>query len=194
MFRIFTTSGDRAVSRASMRLTAGHRLTFSNTLPQARSISESSASVLQLIRRFFHSPTELTVATRLQNDPLVDGMAERVRAVIERQPGHRIDVVAQTLGLPPERLEHLMRKDDVIDAVFLIDVIAALVHEAGIDPKWLLTGHYDPAMHRKALLLGEDRSPSGARVMRNFVEGEYQRVRTAAMLVAGTDASRELDA
>lgn len=115
-------------------------------------------------------------------------MAERVRAVIMRQPGHRIDVVAQTLRLSPERLEQLMtNEDDVIDTVFLIDVMAALVHEAGIDPKWLLTGHYDPAMHRRALLLGEDRSSNGARVMRRFVDGEYRRLRNNAMLIAGTD-------
>jgi len=109
-------------------------------------------------------------------------MAERVRAVIARQPGHRIEVVAQTLRLSPERLEHLMaNEDDPIDTIFLVDVIAALVHESGIDPKWLLTGQYDPAMHRKALLLGEDRSPEGSGVMRAFVEEEFRR----AMLPQG---------
>lgn len=67
------------------------------------------------------------------------------------------------------------------------------VHEAGIDPKWLLTGHYDPAMHRKALLLGEDRSASGARALREFVQDEYRRLRSSAMLVGAPDASVMLD-
>jgi hypothetical protein len=138
---------------------------------------------LQLVARFF-SRTERSVATRFLNDPLVDGMAERVRAVIARQPGHRIDVVAQTLRLPPERLEHLMTNaDDPIDTIFLVDVVSALVHESGIDPKWLLTGQYDPAMHRKALLLGEDRSSQGTRVMRTFVEEEFRRVLDSEMLL-----------
>jgi hypothetical protein len=111
-------------------------------------------------------------------------MAERVRAVIARQPGHRIDVVAQTLRLPPERLEHLMTNaDDPIDTIFLVDVVSALVHESGIDPKWLLTGQYDPAMHRKALLLGEDRSSQGTRVMRTFVEEEFRRALDSEMLL-----------
>lgn len=112
-----------------------------------------------------------------RDNPVVSAMAERVRAVIARQPGHRIDVVAQTLQISPEQLEHFMANaDDPVDAIFLIDVIAALVHESGIDPKWLLTGQYDPAMHRKALLLGEDRSSEGAGLMRAFVEEEYRRV------------------
>jgi hypothetical protein len=159
--------------------------------PRTGSISASGASVLQLVWRFFHLPTDRPVTVQVLNDPVVDDMAERVRAVITRQPGHRIDVVAQTLRLSPQCLEQLMaNEDDVIDTVFLIDVIAALVHEAGIDPKWLLTGQYDPAMHRKALLLGEDRSPHGARVMRRFIDDEYRRVRNDAMLFAGTDLSR----
>lgn len=174
MFKIFKTDGERA--------------------PQIRSLSASSASVLQLVWRFLHSPTERTVTTRLLNDPLVDEMAERIRAVIARQPGHRIDVVAHTLRVSPERLEQLMNgKADVIDTVFLIDVIAALVHESGIDPKWLLSGQYDPGMHRKALLLGEDRSPTGARVMRDLVEGEYQRVRNNALLSSEAGASEVLE-
>ena len=142
-----------------------------------------SASILRLVARFFLR-TERTVATRLLNDPLLDGMAERVRAVIARQPGHRIDVVAQTLRLSPEQLEQLMTNaDEPVDTVFLIDVISALVHESGIDPKWLLTGQYDPAMHRKALLLGEDRSSQGTRVLRGFVEEEFRRVLDSEMLL-----------
>ena len=190
MFRILKTDRRRTAPRvAAHRMARRRESFFGGRGPRIGSNSGSSASVLQLVWRFFHLPTERSVTPQVLNDPVVDDMVERVRAVISRQPGHRIVVVAQTLRLSPECLEQLMtNEDDVIDTVFLIDVIAALVYEAGIDPKWLLTGHYDPAMHRKALLLGEDRTPNGARVMRRFVEDEYQRVWNHAMLVAGTDA------
>jgi hypothetical protein len=56
----------------------------------------------------------------------------------------------------------------------LVDVISALVYEAGIDPMWLLTGSYDPKVHRRLLLLGEDRTVDGAAAVRAFVEEQYQ--------------------
>ena len=188
MFRIFETKGHRATSGARADRAVRHRQAVSSRRRlRSRSISERSASLLQLFSRFFHLPIEHSVTTRFANDSLIEEMAERVRAVIARQPGHRIDVVAQTLRLSPVGLEHLMANpDDAIDVTFLLDAVAALVHEAGMDPKWLLTGQYDPAMHRKALLLGEDRSADGARVMREFVEEEYRRLRTAAMLHGGS--------
>jgi len=86
----------------------------------------------------------------------------------------------------------MVSTEEVIDTGFLLDVIAALVHEAGIDPEWLLTGQYDPAMHRKALILGEDRSANGALAMRAFVEAEFRRVRSRAMLVGGPVTSAML--
>ena len=193
LFRIFETGGRRAASGARGDRTVRRRQSGRRRL-RTRSIAERSASILQLFSRFFHLPIERTVTTGFANDSLVDEMAERVRAVIARQPGHRIDVVAQTLRLSPEGLEHLMTNTgEVTDTVFLLDAVAALVHEAGIDPKWLLTGHYDPAMHRKALLLGEDRSATGARALREFVEDEYRRLRSSAMLVGGPDGSVMVD-
>ena len=169
MFKTSETDGRRAP-------------TLEGRQPPHRLVADSGPSILRRVARFFLG-TGHVVASQLLNDPLVEGMAERVRAVIARQPGHRIDVVAQTLRLSPGRLERLVvNADDPVDTGFLIDVIAALVHESGIDPKWLLTGQYDPATHRKALLLGEDRSSQGAGVMRAFVEEEYRRVLDIAML------------
>ena len=190
LFRIFETGGRRATPGARGDRTLRRRQISGRRRLRTRSITERGASILQLFSRFFHLSTEPTVTAGFSNDSLVDEMAERVRAVISRQPGHRIDVVAQTLRLSPEGLDHLMTsKEDVIDTAFLLDAVAALVHEAGIDPKWLLTGHYDPAMHRKALLLGEDRSAVGSRALREFVEAEYRLLRSSAMLVGGSDTS-----
>jgi len=156
------------------RRDAGHMFKLSKTDEQ-RARTVPGRKTLSLVARFF-----LGFQRR---DPLLDGMAERVRAVIARQPGHRVAVVAQTLGLSPQPLEQLMtNRDDAVDSTFLIDVISALVHESGMDPEWLLTGQYDPAMHRKALLLGEDRSTQGARAMRSFVEQQFQRVLDTALL------------
>jgi poly(3-hydroxybutyrate) depolymerase len=134
------------------------------------------------------------MTAHLVNEPLVDDIAERVRAVVARLPGQGIGIPAETLRVSSARLEELARnRDDVIDIVFLIDVIAALVHQVGIDPKWLLTGQYDSAMHRQALLLGEDRTAAGAGVMRNFVEEEFRRLRSDVMLYGGSAAAAALE-
>ena len=194
MFKIFKTDGERASTAPADGLRPRRQSFLGGSASQIRSVSASSATVLQLVWRFLHSPPEHAVTTRLLNDHLADEMAERIRAVIARQPGHRIDVVAHTLRVSPERLELLMNsKDEAIDTVFLIDVIAALVHESGIDPKWLLSGQYDPGMHRKALVLGEDRSPTGALAVRELVEAEYQRVRNNALLANETSTSYVLE-
>ena len=133
------------------------------------------------------------MTAQLLNEPLIDDIAERIRAVIARLPHQGVSVPAETLRVSSDRLEELLRnRDDGIDTVFLIDVIAALVHELGIDPKWLLTGQYDSGMHRQALLLGEDRTAAGARVMRSFVEGEFQRLRNDVMLYGGSGNSAAL--
>ena len=110
------------------------------------------------------------------HDPFILAIAERVRLVISRQPGYRVDEVARTLNVPREELRRLLDSDQSIDARSLIDIVVALVRESGIDPKWLLSGQYDGAMHRQALLLGEDRSLHGAQALRDFVQNEYKRL------------------
>jgi hypothetical protein len=114
------------------------------------------------------------------NDPFVESIAKRCRGVVARQPGRGLDAVATELRLPSDALQRFMNAEERrIDAVFLIDLVARLVHECGIDPKWLLTGDYDGEIHRKALLLGEDRSSRGARAIRELVQHEYQELRSA---------------
>ena len=112
------------------------------------------------------------------NDAVIEAIAERVRSVVSRQPGHTLDEVADALAVPRDAFRELMeQRGHVIDVVFLVDVIAAVVREAGVDPKWLLTGNHDPTMHRHALSLGEDRTSNGARALREFVREQLGRLR-----------------
>ena len=113
----------------------------------------------------------------------IESIIERIRAVVLRQPGHNVRVAADTLHIPATDLARLLDKGDrVRDRALVIDVIAALVHEAAVDPHWLLTGEYDGAMHRQVLLLGEDRSAKGRSVVRDLVEQQYRRLRRTAWL------------
>jgi len=112
------------------------------------------------------------------NDPFIEAIAKRVRSVIARHPGPCLNAIAERLSLPLGALQPLVDgRDRVIDTSLLIDVVAALVQECAIDPKWLLTGDCDGAMHRRALVLGEDRSRAGTRALREFVYSEYRRLR-----------------
>lgn len=118
------------------------------------------------------------------NDPVVEAIAKRARSVVARQPGSCLDAVAETLRVPRESLTRLLDpRERVIDTSLLIDVVAALVREFAIDPKWLLTGEYDGAVHRHALMLGEDRSSRGIRAIRELVYDEYRRLRHAKSLL-----------
>ena len=72
-------------------------------------------------------------------------------------------------------------RERTVDIAFLIDVIAALVYESGVDPQWLLTGEYDATAHRDALLLGEDRSANGVKAMREFIHQQYRQLRRDAL-------------
>ncbi|MFL5612411.1 MAG: hypothetical protein ACJ796_01970 [Gemmatimonadaceae bacterium] len=112
------------------------------------------------------------------NDPIIEAIAERVRAVLARQPGHTPDDVASMLHLEPDALRRLVeQREDTLDTAFLIETVAAVVREFAVDPQWLLTGEYDGNAHRHALALGQDRSNEGHRALRDFVRQQYQGVR-----------------
>lgn len=68
--------------------------------------------------------------------------------------------------------------DQPVDAEFVVDVVAAFVREFAVDPQWLLTGKYDGAVHRQALLLGENRTAAGTRALRDFVHRQYLEARS----------------
>jgi hypothetical protein len=119
------------------------------------------------------------------NDPAVEAIAERLRAVMAKQPNALLRELADVLSLDQERLDRLIRKpDEHIDVAFLIDTVAAVVGTFAVDPQWLLTGRYDASIHRHALELGEDRSPRGAQALREYIAEQYRRLRdsTRALL------------
>src|SRR5689334_742679 len=120
-------------------------------------------------------PTPLTLPA---NDSFIEAIAERLRAVIARQPGHELDDMASILRVSPEALERLLNdRERAIDTGILIDIVAALVREFAVDPQWLLTGQYDSAMHRRALLLREEHTNESSRAVREFVREQFQRLR-----------------
>ncbi|HEY2379217.1 MAG TPA: hypothetical protein VGH98_24765 [Gemmatimonadaceae bacterium] len=59
----------------------------------------------------------------------------------------------------------------------MLDVVAAVVQEYAVDPMWLLTGQYDGAAHRNALLLGEDRGKPGRQILRDMVQAQFDQLR-----------------
>ena len=79
-------------------------------------------------------------------------------------------------GIPGALINH---PEHQIDVLFLVDVVSAFVYEFAVDPEWLLTGHYNAATHREALILGEDRTAAGAYVLRQFVRERYEKLRGA---------------
>ena len=58
-------------------------------------------------------------------------------------------------------------------------MVAALVRELAVDPQWLLTGRYDPSIHRRALAIAEDRSENGERAIQQFVRDQYRKLVTS---------------
>ena len=98
--------------------------------------------------------------------------------MICRDPHHTLDATAAKLCVPAEDLRSLIGGQHwSVGLEFTLDVVAALVHECAIDPKWLLTGQYDGGMHREALMLGEDRTKGGRQRIREFVQAQYDRLR-----------------
>jgi hypothetical protein len=110
------------------------------------------------------------------NPPNIEAIAERVRAVIARHP-RGLNDIADEIGVPADSFRRLIDvRERSIHTPFLLDVVAGLVQEMGLDPKWLLSGKCDGVLHRQALSLGEDRSHDGTRKMRNFVKEQFSRV------------------
>jgi plasmid maintenance system antidote protein VapI len=119
------------------------------------------------------------------NDPLISGIMDRIRSLLVHEPAQTLDVLAATLHLERDAFQKLVNdRESIVDAALLIDVIAALVREFGVDPEWLLTGRYNVSIHREALALGADRSEDGARAMQLFIGQQYRKLRDGISLLA----------
>lgn len=112
------------------------------------------------------------------NDPIVSSIVERIRSVVARQPGRSLDALAKVLEVEAGAFRRLLEgpAEEIPDAL-VINVVSGFVREFGIGPEWLLTGNYDPATHRRAVVLGEDRSPAGRDALLVFVRERLAQVR-----------------
>ena len=111
------------------------------------------------------------------NDPVLQSIAQRIRAIVAQEPAHTLDVLAATLHTQPYAFRRLVEdREGAIDPALLIDVVTAFVREFAIDPQWLLTGTYDSGVHSRALVLGEDRSEYGVRAIQEFVREQYRKL------------------
>jgi hypothetical protein len=85
------------------------------------------------------------------NERVITETSQRLRALLLCQPGVSAARLAERLDVPAESLQRLLepRPGAMINTEFLIDLLAAVVHEYGCDSSWLLTGTYREATHRQ---------------------------------------------
>jgi hypothetical protein len=75
-------------------------------------------------------------------------VAARVRALVQYDEGGGLGPLARRLGVNEAALRDTLATDDPrLD----VRTLAAVIHEFGIDPSWLLTGEYNTATHHLAL-------------------------------------------
>jgi hypothetical protein len=85
--------------------------------------------------------------------PIVNGpkrreVATRLRALLAGQDGQDLGVTAERLGVDEVSLRMSIDEESPYPT---LDVLVAFVATYGVDPKWLLSGEYDAATHRRVL-------------------------------------------
>jgi hypothetical protein len=85
------------------------------------------------------------------NDRLIVAITERLKKLLLGFAGCSVEQVAKKLDLPEEMVRRVLerRPGALIAPDALIDVLAAVVHEYGVDSSWLLTGEYRGSTHRR---------------------------------------------
>jgi hypothetical protein len=87
-------------------------------------------------------------------------IAARIRGLLAGQDAGDPSAAAARLGVDEVGLRMSI---DTLAPNPTIDVIGAIVTAYGVDPVWLLTGEYDPAVHRQVF---EDHQPIARTVSR----------------------------
>jgi hypothetical protein len=103
------------------------------------------------------------------NQTQIVAIRDRVRQLLE-PASLSPDELADRLDVPAQYLVEILSpsRDVLIRADHLIDVIAAVVHVHGVDPTWVITGEYDPKLHRSLELEG----PAPTNGVRRLVESQ----------------------
>ena len=110
-------------------------------------------------------------------DNLLVVIAERIRAVVEHQRGKTLEDLAESILLEADPFRRLIEEREAMpDRTFVLDAVASLAYCQGVDPLWLLTGRYDPALHRQVLSLGEERGLGGLTRVRALVRDQFERL------------------
>lgn len=101
------------------------------------------------------------------NQRLILEISQRLRALLLPTSGDSVEGIAARLGLAVDSLRKLLqpRPGQLIDAELLVDTLAAVVHEYGVDSTWLLTGEYRAATHHKL----EEDGPLPVRAVRAII-------------------------
>lgn len=84
------------------------------------------------------------------NERLIVAITERLKKLLLGFAGCSVEQVATKLDLPVDVVRRVLerRPGALIATDALIDVLAAVVHEYGVDSSWLLTGEYRNTTHR----------------------------------------------
>lgn len=87
----------------------------------------------------------------LLNDRVILAISERLKKLLLGASGCSVEQVAAKLDVPVETLRRVLerRPGAIIATEALIDVLAAVVHEYGVDSSWLLTGVYRGSTHSR---------------------------------------------
>jgi len=83
------------------------------------------------------------------------GIAARVRGLIGGQNGGDVGAIARRLHVDEVSLRMTI---DELAPYPTFDALAAIVEYYGVDPNWLLTGEYDAATHREALITAAEKN------------------------------------
>jgi hypothetical protein len=94
-------------------------------------------------------PANLSGYTQNFGHDATRDLAGRFGALIAQENGRELRAAAERLGVAEADLCHLLEcRSPALGSDHLAELCAAAVRHYGVDPSWLVTGCYDPDMHR----------------------------------------------